>query len=278
MPTGHSSGGSSSHSGGSFGEGSSHSVGGGGRMWHGRPMPHGPGIVIINNRPYRMSGGASAGFFVAIILTIVCFFAIFAGGFMTMNAASTKSKIEYDFVKYQDMVEFAKKDENRIVDGTIKSIEPGYGKFRIIYEFKNRYGKLVEGYTFYVYDKEYLEKYEVGEEIEIALDLSYLVEGEPDSIPTDFVNFEVGDDGEYIHAQTQQRVGLAILFCGIVGAAASFVVAIVVRKKFAKPYEENEPTPSPASENKKEEDEFCAYCGARLKKGEHKCPECGANN
>ncbi len=282
MPTGHSSGGGSSHTGGGIGGGSSHGIGNSSRMWHGRPMPHGPGIVIINNRPYRMSGGASAGFFITMFLVFIFIFAAMGGGIMMGSASSTKNTISYDFIRYQDLVRMASNHEDRIVEGEIKSIEPGYGKFRVIYEFN--YGREeIEGYSFYVYTKEKLDQlgYDVGEEIELALDMSYTIGGEPDSVPTDIVNFDVTDDGEYISANRSFTVGIVLLVGGIALTVACFIASSMIKKKFAKPYEEEaNPTTTASTSNQTPKDEavYCQYCGARINKDDRKCPECGAKN
>ena len=306
MPTGFSSGGGSSHSsgGGSFGGGFD-----GGFNNGRRPRGfYGPGVIIINNRPYRM-GKASIGYFVCMFLMVIMFFVAFGGGIMMGNASSAKKRIEYDFIKYQDMIEYVENNPSsaseRLVTGKVKSVEPGFGKFRVIYEFEYK-SRTISGYSFYVYSEHDLDEldYEAGRTIMIVIDPSSLTQYGPDSIPLDFEEFDVEDDGEYAHANFNFKVGVGMLVGGIIGIVGFIVLSNVIFKKCAKPVEENGSSngnnnnSNNNNSNKDNHDDdnnnnkdnnnstsgqddditYCSYCGARIKKSDRKCPNCGAKS
>ncbi len=291
MPTGFSSGGGSSHSsgGGNIGGGGF----GGGRYPRGF---FGPGVVIINNRPYRM-GKASIGYFINLILIFVLVIVAMAGGGMMANASSLKKTIKYEFIKYQDLIEFVENDReaaiDRIVEGQIKSIEPGYGKYRVIYEFDYQNYEGCNGYSFYVYTQEDLRElnYRVGAKIYLAIDPSIVNNDGPDSIPMDFEDFDVEDDGEYVEANFNFKIGVGMLVGGIVGVVLLIIANHFILKKHAQPVEDGKNNGNSGNNDNNnnndgnatgnsDEDEitYCSYCGARIKKGEQKCPNCGAKN
>lgn len=278
MPSGSHAGGGSSHSsgGGSVGGGSF-----GGGMNHGSRF-YGPGMVIINRRPYRMSGAASFGYFLCLILSFVL---IFVGVFGIANFTSGKNQIELakkDYAYYADMIAFAKSkreqgDSSYITTVKVDHIEyhSACGKWFLVYYLplphSTAFDSRLRGWTYDLYTREEAAAMR-GKDIEIALEKPLSeIDQETDSVPLS-MPLDLSRDGDYILAKSSRTAGIIMMVCGFGGFAVLIVLSFVIKKKFAKPQESS----ASGNQTASEQAEYCHYCGTKLKKDDTFCPSCGA--
>lgn len=275
-------GGGGGHSGGSFSGGGSTGGPRGPRWGFGRGF-YGPGVIIINNRPYRMGKGAGIGYFLSLFAVFIAIFVLFGGVTMFVGGNSEKNLREEQHEYYQVMITQAKRNpEQRIVMAQVDGImrHEASGKYQVLYH----YGAITDGYTYYIYTLQQASAIRDEGLIEIALETDKAtINLNTDSVNTDYLDYPLSADGEYAEALQQKNIGLGMLIGGGAGIAVFVVLAVVLFKKCAKPYEANDNNGgnggngnNGGSTSYEDEVTYCQYCGARLKKGDSKCPECGA--
>lgn len=287
MPSGSHAGGGSSHSsGGSVSGGSSHSGGGGG--FRGGPIrPYGRGVVIINNRPYRMRGGAGVGYILTLFLSVVLLFVGFAGIGIFTSGNKQIALAEKDYVYYQQLKDFAldkreQGDSSYIVSVEVDHIEyhSACGKWFLVYYVPIAgSGKKLKGWTYDLYTQAEANAMR-GQTIEIALEKPLSeVDENTDSVPVE-MPLDLNRDGDYVLAKSNKTTGIIMMVSGFAGFVVLLVLSIFIKRKFAKPIDagENGSSQTGASEGTKEEVTYCEYCGARMQKDADKCPECGARH
>lgn len=281
MPSGSHAGGGSSHTSGGGSVGGGGHVGGGGF----RGRPYGPGVVIINNRPYRMGGGASFGYFLTLILSIILLFVGVAGIVTFTGGKNEVALAEKDYVYYQQLKDYAlnkraQGDDTYIVSVEVDHIEyhSACGKWFLVYYLPISQNRKLKGWTYDLYTQAEANAMR-GQTIEIALEkpLSEIDE-DTDSVPLE-MPLDINRDGDYVLAKSSVTTGIIMMSCGFGGFVLLLVLSIFIKKKFAKPYEnKNEPNTPSESPVKNDEVTYCEYCGARMEKGDSKCPECGARH
>ena len=297
MPSGRGfSGGGGGHFGGGFsggGHGHSSSSGSSSRS---RGTVNGHSVVIFNGfggRRYYVSNGVSSG------MSIMSFFAIclIAIGIILLNlgytvAADNKQAIqtiEQDYAKYQSFVTRAtnnpdyKTTANVIAKERYKSSD----KYCLRYEFKDKNGQMVEGYTFYTYTEAEANEAFMLDELEIALDtLNTKITQLTDSVDMHYGQTTLEDDAEYLYLISKDVKGIERGFklggyFALLGGIALIVVSIVIYYKKRKLYEENqkaqEVAKKEAEEAAKPKSKFCVYCGSKISEQDKKCSSCGAS-
>lgn len=277
MPSGsHGYGGSHSSSSGSSRSSSS----GGGRSTHRRPISFhiGPSLFYFGTGVQNVFS----------ILFTLCIFAVvfaFSSGSSLKAIKSKISYIENDRAGYVAMIERAEQNEKLVVDGEVISVwqdTNGSGKWAFDYKFTDPTGQVVvdNGFSFKVYNSRSEAPHE-GEIIKLAVD-SENITILSDSVPMDYKNFELKDDGDYINAVKRLNSVRIIYICCYVAIGICVIVFVILffkgkQKKNADFVEANaQATPSGSTTPESDSLTTCDYCGASIKKGSSSCPNCGA--
>lgn len=304
---GFSGGGSHSGGGGSHYSGGSHSHGPDDRDRHGphdRPPHHRHSTIIIggghygrryyDDYDYEDRGGTRgygnseptkyslfqkiAGILMAIAIVLIVVFAVVKEAFNPLPDVSPR-QIEEDFVYYQSMI--ANAPASQIVEGTITSTPLNFkcGKYYFTYEFTHpRISNYTcTGYIYSVFTKEEIEKYRVGDTIDIVVELTDNLNA--DSVPVVFKDFSLEDDGEYLVVKgwsTATTIAVIVL----VGVfALCFVIIIVNNVKNRKLQRESGGArlgDSASSSSTTSQLRKCSYCGTIIPSGKTSCPNCGS--
>ncbi len=281
MPSGSHGGSRGSHS--SGGARSSGSSGGGG----------GRGSVSNRgSRPFRMRFGTRVYVFggktgIFIPLIFISLFILMFCCIVNSGVKHNISNIETDFIYYKAMVQKAEINPSLKKQGTITDYfyNEDCKKWYYIYEIEIENSvKPLEGYTYSLYTFEQISKLNVGDVIEIAVN-NPNVNLYTDSVPMDFKDFELEDDGEYIEAKKTKKIMTTMIVIFSILSAALVVGAIVYMVKTKKREDLEQQEEKTRVEEKhelekkaleKDLDWRCEYCGSLNKSGKSKCSTCGA--
>lgn len=293
MPSGSHGGGHGGSHGGSSGGGGSHWGGGSSRggSFRRRPM-----YVYWGHTRYVVGSRASAFISLLLVLLVFAFFGIFTTSMLRTGATSQIRLIEQDYIYYHNMIDNAKVNpDDLIVDGVVKSkfYNTTVKKWYVTYKFLDDNGVWVDGYTFALYSNEEAMEFKTNDTIKLAVD-GVPITQETDSIPLDYEYMPLEKDGYYVVYKNQHR-GAKIAQGVCIGIAAGIIVLSVViaytNKKKVEDSSNSNAKPQQTASNPKFEKEannerverdftenvtYCQYCGATMKKGKLKCPECGA--
>lgn len=291
MPSG--SHGGHTHSGGARVGGSSHSGG-----FHG-----GYGGVRYAPRPWRFHFGHhyyvvptrySGLMSLFSVLMIFAVFFIFAGSIMLTQAKDDLGRAQRDYDRYQAMIVDARMNPDLLVIGEVTNhyYDDTAEKWYMTYTFATHDGGKIDGYSFPVYTAADLQKtaYRIGADIELALDRVPEHKGDDvDSVPTDYANFPLEQDGYYIAYRNTRNVGRIMLIVAVSVLVGSIVLNIVLVATTKKRDDAKSPasatnattttgttgtTATAAAPERKSL--YCEYCGALLEMDDKKCPGCGA--
>lgn len=260
MPSGHGAGRGGSHFRGSSSRSSGGSHFGGGSRHIGRSrIYHRGGRVVVANR-----SGSIIACLVVVFIAVILFFA----GFSSLKDINK----DLQHIRNQRKYYFEMIDSGYRTTAKVTGCHYEFGKYYITYEFTNDAGR-IEGYSFCVYDS-YSKAPDYGSAIEIAYDSKTDIEA--DSIPIDYKNYKLSDDGEYLQIKDQKFTGYIFIFIG--GAMILVMIFVVVRRIRLAKLEEEFIAESKANQfgsstnNKK----ICSYCGTIL--NGDKCPSCGSSD
>lgn len=291
MPSG-SHGGSHGGGGSHFGGGSSsHSSGGS----SGRPMrPMRPMRFHIGPHFFFVSGervSSIVGRFMVMI-----FLGLFIGLFAGLALPSTNRELEqirFDYERYQTMIDYAEEHTDHIVEGRITGTyyNEDADAYYFTYELTTEQGRPLEGYTYSVYTRSEIMRFNVGDTIQLAVDVVPIT-NLTDSIPLDYKDMPIEKDGEYRSSQSSKTILTVLL---VVFSAIEGIMLISIFVSFGKSKTQRESTatqsnssqgtslPQNADTNSTQQStstyeshSYCDYCGAKLKGTESKCPNCGA--
>lgn len=302
MPSGsRGGGGGGSHGGSRGGGGSSRSGGSGGS--------HGGGIRLVVHTRTRSSirirsrrGGPNRYFDLEALHSIVCVilvlcFMLFGG--MTCSAKENVEFLTEDYDYYQNMITYAElHPDDYIVDAKVTSysfradFDKYYINYSIPYEVREYFPgmgyqevtKYLSGYSFSVYTLEEAKELKNQGIIKVAIDTK-VVTSNTDSVPMDYKDFELEDDGEYALAVRNQARHTRKLICLGVFAVAWFTFFIIASNKLGKIYDKerieeakkSKSTTYNSSDAIGSDTSYCQYCGTYLVKDNNiKCPACGA--
>lgn len=275
MPSGsHGGGGGGSHHGGGFG-------GGGGHFGHGRPT----GGIVFRPRPIRIwffghhyyvpadKTSKLRGLFTAfVVLLIFGFVAMFS----MFNAKSQINIIQDDHDYYCNLVRYAILHPDFQKTGTItgRFENRNCRKWYLTYSLQTDNGQTLEGYSYSIYSNEEIFEFEIGDEIQLAVDAK-IVTLSTDSINMDYLDIPIESDGEYVLANGLKKTSMILMIVLFCSSAASLVTGILRTKKEMKlnELEKEKASPSFVEDNAKR----CPYCGSKQSPEDNKCPNCGAS-
>ena len=227
---------------------------------------------------------------------IAIFFMIFGS-----LACSNKENVDFlreDYAYYQNMIVQAEIDPDYMVDAKVTSCSyhSGYDKVYINYaipytefEFVPGQGyqdvtKWLYGYSFSVYTQEEAEALLRQGTIKVAVD-SRDISSFTDSVPMDYKNMPIEQDGEYKKALRDEAKSTTILIVLAVITAGWFTFFIITTNKLSKDYDKKLAEEKrvaleqrkKAENNPVKESNYCEYCGTYMVKDNNiKCPACGA--
>lgn len=301
MPSGsHSSGGGGSH----FGGGSSGGSHFGGFSGSSRSTNIGPRVIVFGGRRYVVSSQRMAGLSALMFAIIIFAFALFSGCLITTGANKSMQTIKDDYARYQQMITTAETNSEYQIKAVITdSFKHESGKYYITYAFplntiaesqlwgayrEDLANNTVEdnwvlGYSYSVYTLAQVSSAELskGRVIDLAInDKATEVKSDTDSIPFDYKDMPLSQDGEYIEAQKSKKVGPVVITIAsvlIVGSIVGMVFIVKTSKKEEQNKAEQTATAQTTAPTNQPKQQICAYCGAALEPGTKKCPNCGGS-
>ncbi len=218
-------------------------------------------------------------------------------------ACSNKDNVEFireDYAYYQNMIVQAELDPDRyIVDATVTSysyrsdFNRAYIHYCIPYterEYVPGHGyqdvtKYLYGYSFSVYTESEVHELLSQGTIKVAVD-TRVIGPNTDSIPMDYKDMSIEQDGEYLAALRDEAKSTTILIVLCVVTVGWFAFFITASNKLSKNFDKNLAEEARvAIEQRKSTEEnssinpnYCEYCGTYIVKDNSiKCPACGAN-
>lgn len=301
MPSGSHSGGGGSHFGGGS-SGGSH-FGGFNSSGSSRQVNLGPRVYVFGGRRYVVSGSRRTGIYALNFVILFMVFIVFAGALMLAGGNKAVKTIKADHARYQQMITYAKENNDFLIYGVItdqfKNDE--CDKYYITYAFPIDYIddkddllakyhrdvrsgdfeiEWVQGYSYSVYSLAQVSALNMqrGSLVELAINNEKSeIDQDTDSIPTDYLNMPLNRDGEYTAAKSKKTAGSIMIVISavvIVGCVAGQIAVIKTCKPEQAPVEADQPIDQGKAAPQQKVNK-CAYCGAVLKEGETKCPNCG---
>lgn len=232
------------------------------------------------NRIYNGSSGnivnvSPLSIFVVIAIIIASIFSFISCGTIA-SSKSTVEEIADSYAHYQEVIKYAEVHTEYQKTGEIIGIyyDNTYGKYCIKYKVEvdviAHLTREITEYTFYIYDKDEINNYKVGDEILIACN----AEDTADTINMDYKNSTLEDDGEYSYYLKKSKSNKSIIICvSIIGGLLIIVVIVKLVKK-----QKKDSKFDTEAFNKVMKDPYCEYCGSKLPQGVFKCTNCGASN
>lgn len=248
----------------------------------------------------RTRPGAPARYFdLDTLHGVIC--ALITLCFMIFGSMACTNKENIDFLKedyayYQNMIVQAELEpDDYIVDAKVTStsyradFDRAYINYAIpytVYEYVPGQGyqdvtKWLYGYSFSVYTQEEAEELLRQGIIKVAVD-SKIIRDYTDSIPMDYKDMTIEQDGEYLKALRDEAKSTTILIVLVIVTVGWFAFYIITTKKLSKNFDKNlaEETIAQQKARKTEnvdDPNYCEYCGTyMLKDNNIKCPACGA--
>ncbi len=301
MPSGSHSGGGGSHFGGGS-SGGSH-FGGFNSRRSSTQVNLGPRVYVFGGRRYVVSGTRRSGVYACLLGCIIALFAIFAGALLVGGANKSINTIKADQTYYHQMITTAKQNSNYKVKGVItdRLRNKDCDKYYITYAFPIDYiddeERLIEkyqhdsreddlednwvlGYSFSVYSIDDLSNpnLQISKVIDLAINVYKMnINSLTDSIPFDYLEMPLERDGEYVAAKGKAAAGPVVIVIAVIVLVGCTIGQIALIKTSKQ--EETQPATVQAETNNSNKPKVnkCTYCGAPLKDGEIKCPNCGGS-
>lgn len=272
---------------GSHGYGGSHSSSSrSGGYSGGSSRPRKPLRFHLGHSLFFFSVGAQSILsFIGTILVCCVVFA-FTNGF-SMKAEKEELKyLQNDRAGYVAMIERAEQDPELIVDGIVISVWQdgnGSGKWAFDYKFTASNGDIVDnGYSFKVYSSRSTAPHE-GDTIKLAVDTKNSTKLS-DSVPMDYKNFSLDDDGDYINAKRNIKSSRVLFIISLVGTGICIAIMVIMvvraKQKTDGKYEDNNNSQNSTGNSQTTRNNTnsttCEYCGASISSSDKSCPNCGA--
>ncbi len=279
-----------SSGGGSRGGGGSHSSFGrsrGGssfyrRALRPRPFRFGRRVVILS------TGTQNTISILAFFMAFIAMFVILVPAFTLPDTKNRINSVKAEHALYQNMAKEALNNPKLQREGEVKTwtYHNECNLYSITYKFKADDGSIVDnGYTFPVYTLETVPK--DGSKIILAM-AEENTDKMTDSIPLDFYNCSLEQNGNYISAKKSQRSSIIMLTIGLCAETVMIFIIVlkIAKSKSMEQYEAeqknyngnyNYNTSSlPQSNNIPPAPQICEYCGARVYQSDKICTQCGA--
>ena len=241
-----------------------------------------PMHIRFGSTRYVVKEKASVAVRLLSILFLVAIIALFVAFGVRSNAGTQISIIEQDYAYYQSMVDRAEQNSAYKTTGWItgSGYNPTAGKYYLTYSFLAQDGSEVEGETFAVYTAEEINAFEIYDPIELAVN-SQVITFMTDSMPMDYAEMSIEQDGEYTHYIGQRKgATTGLIVCAVLGGGAIIIAVIVAIANKQKEDEKSAQTIQTNQSNNTigsaQTSNVCAYCGSELAEGVTKCPSCGA--
>ena len=276
MPSGSHGGRSGGSHGGFSGGGGSRSFGGFRSSSSHHHRPRGPRYVRwFGGRTVIISTGRQSVLSIIAFFMIMCLLAMFPAWSSVSEIKSDIKMIKEEQAYYLDMIENAENDPSYQVMGEVTGVfyKQEYERYYITYEFGD---EDFEGYTFSIYTRENCPSN--GSSILLAVDEKN-IDDTTDSIPMDYKNFTLEDDGEYnLYVKNLKNVRTVAIVATLifVGLIALIVVVVSTAKKKEEEKEQQEKEENEKKQIEEEKKKFCQYCGAKVDPNEPVCGQCGA--
>lgn len=274
MPSGSHGGGHGGSHGGGFG-------GGGGHFGHGRST----GGITFRPRPIRIwffghhyyvpveKTSTIRKLFIAFVLFLIFgFLAMFS----MFNAQKQMNLIEDDHDYYCNLVRYAilHPDFQKTGKITGRFENRTCRKWYLTYSLQTDNGQTLEGYTYSLYSNDEIFEFEIGSEIQLAVDTK-VVTLSTDSINMDYLDIPIENDGEYVLANGLKKISMIFMIIMFCLSATCLGFGIFKMKKGMKL---NELEKEKASSTFVEENvKRCPYCGSKRNPEDSKCQNCGAS-
>lgn len=269
---------------------SSSGFGGGGYRPHRHHGPRhwrfGRSYIIIS--PRRGRAMSAVGFFLVLSVIVGAI-----GLFMMMGANSTMNTIKVDRDYYLQMITTAEANPSvRIREATVTYSAKSdnnpkwYIDYKILVDGSTT--SFQEGYSYPVYTVSTVPA--EGSKIMVAINRDTVdkdvkdswgdvITPGTDSVPVDYKNFALSDDGEYANAESNKSLGTTLMIAGI-----AVVVLLIVLEGYialsAKRATEAEVQAQKAQAAETQAAAVaattCKYCGARVGAEDRNCSACGA--
>ena len=212
-------------------------------------------------------------FGIIFILVLIAFFIALFCGISISNAKENIEFIKSDYSYYQNFIDRAEAN-GYIEDATITDIiyNEDANRYYFTYEIRYGYDNILEGYTFSVYTESEISNFKIGQIIKVAVE-SNDINQFTDSIPLDYKDMPIENDGEYSKEVRSKLINTIILSTGLI-VIFVLIVIIAIKKSETQKVEENAGS---NVNNNKTEKTVCEYCGSTISKQDDKCPNCGAS-
>ncbi len=209
---------------------------------------------------------------ISIMIPIIVFF-----GFMIASRNDFIHSIEMDQAYYFNMIEEASPDQYMMADVT-SYFEGDSGKYYVTYNIFKNGDKLWrnDGYTYSIYTKAEAMAVYVAGEIEIVVDELPLT-ANTDSINSDYMSYDITDDGTYIIAKFTRNIYLIIEGIAVIAIIGlSVYYARMLFSHHVSQYEKEQMHKRNTDPYAAEKTQYCLYCGSIISKDDERCPYCNA--
>jgi hypothetical protein len=274
MPSGSHGGSAGGHSSGGASFGGGRSFGGGG--YHSRPVrvqpyyfPFFGHTYVIGTQRHNHIMSLVGGAFLVGFVFVICLV-------MSLSQTDVK-KIKEDRDYYLNMIDTAQAEQ--IIDAKVKGQFLGEGgKYYITYNIELPNGSYLwsaDGYSFSMYSMAEASAIYRNGTIQVVVDGLPLT-GETDSIPLDYRDFELDDDGSYTAVMRRTKIMRVMSYTA--GAALLILLFFIVKLTFShkQTEEESKAAAIPAGAEQGQGRIYCAYCGGVMEAGRDSCPRCGS--
>lgn len=227
---------------------------------------HGGGVMI------HFHGRLGAGSVFFILAAVALFFTLIVGLALVGQNTALKT-IEQDYFNYQTMIENTMHNPAYRREALVtEKYEGAGGKWYIRYEYElDTMNETAYDESFAHYTKEQLSSYIVGQTKIIIVTEESVVSEYTTTIPLDYYESGVENDGEYIEIKEFKNTLTIVVI--VLGALGILLIVLGVKKciKASKKEESGNNTTSTQQTHT-----TCPYCGARVSLDKNVCPRCGA--